>query len=267
MTTIRLVVFDWAGTTVDHGCFAPVAAFVQAFAQQGVLVTTDQARAPMGLHKRDHIQAMLRMPEVARRWHAVHGRESSDQDLERLYQHFIPLQLEVIAGHSRLVPGLLDCVSELRAREIAIGATTGYFRQAAERVYAEARAQGYVPDHCLCAEDVPQGRPAPWMIYRIMEARGVYPPSQVVKVGDTVPDIEEGRNAGVWSIGVTRTSNEVGCSEEEFAALSPTVRRTKLADAQKKLENAGAHVVIESLAELPALVQSLEARLERGDRP
>jgi phosphonoacetaldehyde hydrolase len=65
---IRLVVFDWAGTTVDHGSRAPVAAFVRAFAGHGVEVTPDEARGPMGLHKRDHIRAMLQMPAVARRW-------------------------------------------------------------------------------------------------------------------------------------------------------------------------------------------------------
>jgi phosphonoacetaldehyde hydrolase len=267
MRTIGLVIFDWAGTTVDHGCFAPVAAFVQTFAQQGVEVTTDQARIPMGLHKRDHIRAMLQMPEVARRWRAAHGRDATEPDVDRLYSHFIPLQLEVIADHSRLVPGLLDCVAELRGHGIAIGATTGYFRDAAQRVYDQARSQGYLPDHAVCAEEVPQGRPAPWMIFRIMEALAIFPPSVVVKVGDTVPDIDEGRNAGVWSVGVTRTSNEVGCHEEELAALSSAERGQKLAAAQRKLEAAGAHAVIESVDELPALIWSLEARLERGERP
>jgi len=221
----------------------------------------------MGLHKRDHIRALLEMPAVARRFRAAIGRDSNEQDVERLYREFIPLQLGVIADYSRLVPGLLGCVAALHERGISIGATTGYFREAAERVYAEARPQGYIPDCCLCAEDVPQGRPAPWMIFRIMEALRIYPPSVVVKVGDTVPDIEEGRNAGVWSVGVTPTSNEVGCLEEEFAALPPEVQRLKLAAAQRKLEAAGAHAVIRSLAEIPALILTLQARLNLGERP
>jgi phosphonoacetaldehyde hydrolase len=267
MNTIRLVVFDWAGTTVDYGCFAPVAAFMKTFAHHGVEITEDEARGPMGLHKKDHIRALLEMPAVSSRWRVAHGKPADEHDVERLYRHFIPLQLEVIGQHSRLVPGLLDCAQQLRARGLAIGATTGYFREAAERVYSEAQAQGYRPDCCVCAEEVPQGRPAPWMIFQIMQAQNVYPPSAVVKVGDTVPDIEEGRNAGAWSVGVTRTSNEVGCREEQFAALSPLARQSKLAAARSKLESAGAHAVIESLSDLPALVASLQARLERGDRP
>src|SRR5205823_3265316 len=163
-----------------------------------------------------HLRALLQLPDLAARWRQVHGRVANEQDLESLYNDFIPLQLEALERHSQLVPDLLDCVAELRRRGIRLGATTGYFRQAAERVSAAARQQGFVPDFAICAEEVPSGRPAPWMIFRTMEALGVYPPALVVKVGDTVPDIAEGRNAGVWSVGVTRTGSEVGCTEEEF---------------------------------------------------
>jgi phosphonoacetaldehyde hydrolase len=267
MKTIRLVVFDWAGTTVDCGCFAPVAAFVQTFARHGLELTSDEARGPMGLHKKDHIRALLEMPQVTQRFRSAYSRDANEQDVECLYRDFIPIQLEAIGDYSRLVSSLLDCVAELRARGIAVGATTGYFREAAERVYSEARAQGYRPDCCMCAEDVPEGRPAPWMIFRIIEVLRVFPPSCVVKVGDTVPDIEEGRNAGVWSVGVTETSNEVGYPEEGFANLAPGVQRKKLAVAQTKLEAAGAHAVIRSLADLPALISNFEARLQLGERP
>jgi phosphonoacetaldehyde hydrolase len=251
---IRLVVFDWAGTTVDHGSLAPLAAFIQAFAQEGVEVSAAEARAPMGLHKLDHLRALLTDPAIARRWRDVHGRDPDPSDLERLYQHYLPLQLEVIDQHCGLVPDLLSCVERLRQRGIRIGATTGYFRAAAERVYREARAQGFEPDCCVCAEEVREGRPAPWMIFRIMETLRVYPPGAVVKVGDTVPDIEEGLNAGVWSVGVAQTGNEVGCTEEEFASLSSAHRLARLQQARQTLYAAGAHAVIDSVTGLTQLL-------------
>jgi phosphonoacetaldehyde hydrolase len=265
--SVRLVVFDWAGTTVDHGCFGPVAAFVRVFARNGVEVSPAEARGPMGLHKKDHLRELLRTPDVAGRWRRAHGRDWTEADVEDLYQDFIPLQLEVIDEHSRLVTGLLDCVGELRQRGIKIGATTGYFRAAAERVYGAAREQGFLPECTVCAEDVPGGRPAPWMVFRVMVELGVYPPAAVVKVGDTVPDIQEGLNAGAWSVGVTRTGSDVGCTEEEWAALDRGEQQAQLARARLKLLAAGAHVVVESLAELPALVADLSERLRRGERP
>jgi phosphonoacetaldehyde hydrolase len=265
--SVRLVVFDWAGTTVDHGCFGPVAAFVRVFARHGIEVSPAEARGPMGLHKRDHLREMLNAPGIADRWRRAHGRDWAEPDLERLYQDFVPLQLEVIDEHSRLVPGLLDCVAELRRRGIKIGATTGYFREAAERVYRAAAAQGFAPDYCVCAEDVPEGRPAPWMIFRILEGLRVCPPSVVVKVGDTVPDIHEGLNAGTWSVGVTRTGSEVGCTEEELAALGAVERMARLTQARNKLLDAGAHAVLESLAELPALLDNLSDCLRHREKP
>jgi phosphonoacetaldehyde hydrolase len=179
----------------------------------------------------------------------------------------MPLQLEVIDEFTRLVPGLPDCAAALRRRGLAVGATTGYFRAAAERVYRAAAAQGYRPDHCVCAEDVPAGRPAPWMVFRVMEALGIFPPAAVVKVGDTVPDIGEGLAASAWSVGVLRTSSEVGCTEAEWDALPPAEKDRRLAAARATLSAAGAHAVVETLAELPAVLDDLDARLARGEKP
>jgi phosphonoacetaldehyde hydrolase len=158
-------------------------------------------------------------------------------------------------------------MAELRRRGIKTGGTTGYFKAAAERVAAAAKRQGYAPDCTLGPDDVSAGRPKPWMIYRIMETLDVCPPAAVVKVGDTVPDIEEGRNAGIWSVGVTHTGSEVGCTAAEFAALPEAERRERVAAAERKLRAAGAHAVIGSVADVPALLDELAGRLASGERP
>jgi phosphonoacetaldehyde hydrolase len=266
-TRIRLVVFDWAGTTVDHGSRAPVMPFVRAFAARGVEITSEEARAPMGLSKKDHIRAVLRLAAVARRWRERHGGDATEDDVDELYRRFMPLQLEVIDEFAGVVPGLLECIGVLRSRGIVIGATTGYFRGAAERVYRCAAAQGYRPDHCVCAEEVAAGRPAPWMIFRTMEALAVYPAAAVVKVGDTVPDIGEGLSAGAWSVGVVRSSSEVGCSAQEWAALPAAEQHRRLASGRSKLLAAGAHAVVDTLAEVPAVLDDFDARMGRGEKP
>jgi phosphonoacetaldehyde hydrolase len=179
----------------------------------------------------------------------------------------MPLQLEVIDQFSTVVPELLECVGVLRSRGLAVGATTGYFQEAAERVYRGAAAQGYRPDHCVCAEEVAAGRPAPWMIFRILEALGVFPPAAVVKVGDTVPDIGEGLAAGAWSVGVVRSSSEVGCTAQEWALLPPPEQHRRAASCRAKLLAAGAHAVVDTLAELPAVLDELNARMGRGEKP
>jgi phosphonoacetaldehyde hydrolase len=267
VTSLQAVVFDWAGTTVDHGCVAPLRAFQRVFAANGVPVTPAQARAPMGLGKAEHLRAMLAMPEVARAWRSEHGRDWTEADFERLYREFMPLQLAVIEEYAGLVPQLLETIAALRARGLRIGATTGYFRAAAMSVVATARRQGYEPSISVCAEDVPAGRPAPWMMFRVMEALNVYPPAAVVKVGDTVPDVSEGLAAGTWCVGVVRTSSEVGCTLQEWDALPVAEREQRAAAARRKLLASGAHAVIDTLGELPALVAEFDARLQRGEKP
>src|SRR5262249_26560712 len=156
-----------------------------------------------------------------------------------------------------LVPGVAECVAELRRRGIKVAGTTGYFREAAEVCYAAAREQGYVPDYVICADEVPAGRPAPWMIFRAMEALTVYPPAAVVKVGDAVVDVEDGVNAGTWSVGVVDSSNEMGLSEEEFSGLSAGEREERRAAVRRKFEAAGAHAVANDLRELLGVIDQL----------
>jgi phosphonoacetaldehyde hydrolase len=265
---IRMVVFDWAGTAVDFGCFAPIRPFMEAMARSGVEVTVEQARAPMGLSKRDHLEALFRIPEVTQAWKQKHGRDWTTADVDAAYtKHFMPLQLQCAAESSDPVPGLIETMKELRTRGIKVGTSTGYFKEAAEVAAETARKQGYEPDHNMCGSDVEVGRPAPWMMFRNMEALGVYPPAAVVKVGDTIPDVEEGLNAGSWIVGVTDSSSEIGLTVEEFEALPDSERHERTSAWAAKLREAGAHDVIPTVAELPAALDRIEERIRQGEKP
>jgi phosphonoacetaldehyde hydrolase len=264
---IRLVVLDWAGTTIDFGCLAPAGAFVAAFATRGVAVTLAEARGPMGLHKKDHLRAMLREPAVAAKWKAAVGRDWTEADVEELYRDVTPRQVEAAARHSTLVAGVVEVVAVLRSRGVKVAATTGYFREADAVVREAARRQGYVPDFAIGADEVPAGRPAPWMIFRCMEALGVYPPAAVVKVGDTVVDIEDGRNAGCWSVGVVDSGNEMGLSEAEFRQLPAAELDRRREAIRRRFRASGAHAVLTEIRQLPALLDDLGERLRNGERP
>jgi phosphonoacetaldehyde hydrolase len=260
---IKLVVLDWAGTAIDFGCFAPVASFAMALERHGVSPTDQQIRIPMGLAKLDHLRALLEIPELAEQWRARHGRAWNESDVERIYREdYIGLQLDAVAGHDRLITGLLGVVESLRSLDVKIATTTGYFREAARRVFDSATRQGYHRDLDLLPDEVPAGRPAPWMIFRAMETLGIYPPDSVVKVGDTLADIAEGRNAGVWSIGVIASSSEVGLSEADWNALSSDDRRAKVETIRARFTKAGAHASIETLDELPALIENIERQMQ-----
>lgn len=259
---IRLVVFDLAGTVVDHGCFAPVTPFIEALARHGVDITAERVRGPMGTAKIDHLRALLALPDAASQWRARHGRDVMDIDIVRLYeQDFVPLQLASVDVESALIPGALDCIEQLRSRGIAVGTTTGYFAAAADACIAMARRQGFAPDVSVHSDQVPAGRPAPWMMFRVMETLGIYPPSAVVKVGDTPPDVEEALNAGAWAVGVAATGNSVGLRAAALDALPAGERATRVAQARRELLDAGAHHVIDSVRDLPPLLPIIEEQI------
>jgi len=264
---VKLVILDWAGTTMDYGCYAPAVVFVEVYRRHGVEISMEQARRPMGLHKRDHIKAISQIEEVAEAWKKAHGRPVTEQDVDAMFADFQPLQLACLADYADLIPGTLETVAALRERGIAIGSTTGYFTEAMELIKKEAARRGYVPDSSVCATQVPAGRPHPWMVLQNMFNTGIYPPEAVVKVGDTKPDIGEGLNAGVWTVGLAKTGNEMGLNREEIEALDAETRERKLAQAREGLARSGAHYVVDTIADLLPVIDDVDARLARGERP
>ncbi len=233
-------------------------AFVEAFRRFGVTITVTEARRPMGLPKGDHIAALLGDSEIAARWRLAHGRMPVQRDVEALYDVFLPLNVAVVDAYAELIPGVASLVEELRRRGIKIGSTTGYTREIMERLLPLAARQGYAPDNLVCAGDLAEGRPSPLMMYRTFADLGVYPPSSVVKVDDTAPGIAEGIAAGSWTIGIAMTGNLCGHSHEELAALSPGEQSSIRAKAVRVLRRAGAHVVIDSVADLLPVLDRLE---------
>ncbi len=266
-SAIKLVVADLAGTTVDYGSCAPAGAFVELFRRHGVDITQTEARGPMGLQKRDHIVELTRVPRIAKAWLAKHGSAPDEKKIDAMYAEFIPLQVKILPNFGNVIPGVLPALADLRKRGIKIAATTGYNREMMSVVLKSTAPQGFVPDAAWCAEDVPAGRPAPWMIYRSMESLGVFPPAAVVNFGDTLPDIESGKNAGVWSIGVTRSGNMLGLPEAEANALPADEMKDWLDNAGEAMRAAGAHYVVDSFADGLACFADIEARIARGERP
>ena len=264
---VHAVVLDWAGTTVDFGCLAPAAVFQRIFADAGVPVAVAEARAFMGRHKRDHIEAMLAMPAIRRRWQDAHGREPGEADVDRLFADFVPKQLAALEDNRALIPGAVETAKELRRRGIAIGSTSGYTHAMMNRVTESATASGYAPDAVVAVDEVRRGRPSPFMAQRAMELLDVWPAAACVKVGDTVSDVEEGLNAGMWTVSLAVSGNEVGLSLTDWQTLSPERQQALRDTATTRLASAGAHRVIDTIADLPPALDAIDAALGRGEQP
>jgi len=262
---VRAVVFDWAGTTVDYGCMAPVEAFVAAFAARGVDVSESDVRGPMGRAKREHLVALLALPAVAERWVERHGRAPTEGDVEDLYADVEQRLLPAALAHADPVPGAVEVVAGLRENGVRIGSCTGYPGGVMAPLAAAAAESGLAPDVVVTPDDVPRGRPAPFMCYLNAVRLDVFPLGHLVKVGDTVADVLEGRAAGMWTVATLLGGNEAGLSRDAEAALSPVDLEDRLAAARARLLEAGAHHVVRRIADLPAVLDDIDGRLARGE--
>lgn len=261
-TTQRLeaIIFDWAGTMVDFGSFAPTQIFVDAFMQAyGFNLSLDEARRPMGLGKWQHIEALGRDPDVGARWARQFGRTMSAEDVQHIYKTFIPLQVERVGEHSDLIPGVLTLVRALRDQGLKIGSTTGYPRQVMERLMALAAARGYAPDCTICADDLPAGaRPGPWMALANVQNLQISAVSHCVKVDDTAPGIAEGLNAGMWTVGLALSGSPAGWTLAEYEQADDAKRQVVRDRVRVMFKSVGAHFVIDTVADLPEVLLAIE---------
>lgn len=255
MGRYKAVVFDWAGTTVDYGCFAPVQAFVEVFKHFGIEPTMEEVREPMGMLKKDHIRTMLQMERITSLWEIKYRRKWTEEDVEDLYEIFEEKLLSILDQFAEVKPYVLETVEELRKRGIKIGSTTGYTDKMMEIVVPKAKENGYEPDAWFSPDAVEGfGRPYPFMVFKNMQALGIQNVDQVMKVGDTVSDIKEGKNAGVYTVGVIEGSSEMGLSEAEYGVLSEAEKEEQIARVKEKFLNAGADAVIRNMKELTDLL-------------
>jgi phosphonoacetaldehyde hydrolase len=264
---LQAAILDWAGTVVDFGSFAPTQIFVEAFAEFAVPVTLAEARGPMGMGKWDHIRTLCNVPEIAERYRAAFGRLPSDDDVTAIYERFMPLQIAKIAEHSALIPGALETITGLLNQGLKIGSCSGYPAVVMEKVVQLAERNGYVADHVVATDEVPNGRPHPAQALANVIALGISDVAACVKVDDTTPGILEGRSAGMWTVALTCSGNALGLTYAQFKDLpAEQLARERVRIAQL-FEGSRPHYLIDTINELPAVIDDINARLKRGETP
>lgn len=266
--SLEAVIFDWAGTLVDFGSLAPTQIFVDAFKSFGVVISLEQARGPMGLSKWQHIRTLLNDPVIDQQWQQSMGHSATDADVDALYARFMPMQIAKVGEYSQPIAGAADTLAILRAQGLKIGSCSGYPRRVLEVLLPQAAQEGIAPDHVVAGDELEAGgRPGPYMALANVLALEIGDVAGCIKVDDTIPGIHEGLRAGMWSVGVSLSGNEVGHTSEELAQLPREQVAVLKAGAERRLREAGAHYVIDTVAELPLVVKQISARLQLGERP
>lgn len=265
---IKGIVLDWAGTIVDFGSLAPMGAFVELFARHQIEITIAQARVPMGLPKIDHIVALGSLPAVAQQWRNQYGRSFQFKDAQNLLSEFEPMSAHAAMDRSDFIPGFMAIYRDLAAQGVSFATTTGYTRKIMTPLIERAAEQGFHPALVVCCDDVLRSRPDPMGVHQCLAAMHLTGQShQVIKVDDTAPGLAEGLAAGCWTVGVAASGNALGWSHAEWLKASAAERMQALVPAVATLQAAGAHEVIDSVADLPMAISRIELRIAQGQNP
>ena len=266
---VKALILDWSGTTADAYVLAPAVVFVEVFEKQGVEISMTEARGPMGLRKDLHIKALTEVPEIRDRWAGVHGKAPDQDEVDRMFADFVPLQLECLRQYTTLLPGVAETTQKLQKDGIKIGSTTGFVRSMVNILEEDAKGQGYNPDASVAGDDVVQGaRPKPFMLYKNLDLLDVHPIQSVVKVDDTVSGVGEALEGGCWGVGIARYSNYMDVNSfEEAESLPESEKQRRLAVTREILRKSGAHYVIDDFAQVQEVIDDVNARLARGETP
>ena len=266
---VQGLVLDWSGTTADAYVIAPAVVFVEVFERQGVEISMLEARGPMGLRKDLHIKRLTETPEIRERWKEIKGSSPTQDDVDRMFTDFVPLQVECLPEYTQLLPGVAEVTQKMQADGIKIGVSTGFTRPMVDVLLPAAQKQGFNPDATVAGDEVIHGaRPKPFMVYRNLDLMDVHPIQSVVKVDDTASGVGEALEAGCWGVGVSLYSNYMdinSLAEADAMPAAEIARRNAL--TAEILRKTGAHYVIDSIIELPGVIDDINARLARGERP
>ena len=264
---LQAVILDWAGTVVDFGSFAPTKIFVEAFASIGIELTLQEARGPMGLGKQDHIRALCNQSAIIERFVVHLDRHPNENDVKTIYERFMPLQIGKVGEYSSIIPGALEAIEAVRKRGMKIGSTSGYPKVVMNRLVPLAAAAGYQPDFVVATDEVRKGRPGPAQALANVIGLALDDVVACVKVDDTPPGILEGRTAGMWTIAVRFSGNFLGLTWEEYCALSPEQLQYERQRIDRLFSSCRPHYLIDTIVELPSIVDDINQRLEQGEKP
>ena len=276
---VKSVILDWSGTTADKHVIAPARVFFDVFKKHGVPITMAQARLPMGLRKDLHIGKILEIPEVRESWCTIKGEDPVDSTtgnskqsvIDVLFKDFVPMQLACLSEYTGLIEGVAEVTTLLQSQGITLGSTTGFTEEMVDVLLADAKKQGYAPDVSVAGDTVANNmgfRPAPFMIYHNLVYLKTFPIQAVVKVDDTVSGVGEGRSAGCWAVAVRKYSNYTDIDPmEQWNSMTPDQQAERIQRSDDKLRTSGAHYIIDTITDLPTVIEDINSRLAAGERP
>lgn len=271
--SIKGLILDNSGTFVDPFVIAPAMAFVKVFKKFGIDISMEESRIPMGIKKDLHIKKLLEIPSIQNKWINNYYREPNDEDITNIYREYIPIQKKILPEYCNLLPKVVETVNMIKQKGIKIGSTTGFSREMLDCILENIKTTELTFDSTVAGDDLDNSnihigsRPYPFMIYKNMEKLNISDINTIVKVDDTITGIQEGLNAGCWTIGITDYSSYMNIDSlnqwKNMSTLEKYNKKKYVRDKFKKESNA--HYIINEFDELIPVLEDINLRLNLGE--
>jgi phosphonoacetaldehyde hydrolase len=269
---IKACIFDLGGTIIDRYSLTPLLAFRKAFKKYAIDLSPSLIRKDMGLNKMDHINKIFENTDIQKQWLGLNLEIADNRVRKDIFKGFSKIQAKETIERMKIIPETIGCMRYLQDNNILTGVTTGFDYEQTMRVKSlletyNINLDSYVSSTCL---DLP-ARPEPYMIHKNMDNLDLDDAREIIKIDDTVSGIQEGLNAGCLTVAVSRWSVNMGIdSYEDMMKLDNVImdgsnnyslnyhnHKEKLKESREILEKSGAHYVIDTLEELPGIIEHI----------
>ena len=261
---IRACIFDLGGTIVDRYSRTPFISLKNTFNKYGIILSDKLIYKDMGMYKLNHIQEIMKNPYIKSIWKRKHGIYPSKKEEFILYSDFIETQKMNSLEHLDIIPETNLCINYLKNNDIKIGVTTGFNQDIMNIIKNmlddnNILIDSYVSSTCLREPS----RPHPSMILENLERLNIKSPKNVIKIDDTCVGIEEGKNAGCITVGVSRWSTYMkicDLNDEKNLTLEKLKKRND--ESKYLLKKAKPDYLITTLNEIPNVIKDINNKFD-----
>ena len=253
---VSACIFDLGGTIVDRYSIIPLKSLIQTFKHHNINISNDLIFRDISMDKKIHIGNILEDKYVYMNWFKQYKRNPEYDDVLKLYETFKTIQLE--KSHKiDIIPETYNAFEYLKKNNIKIGCTTDLNKNNAGIISRVLNTNICKLDNIVSSTCVEKSRPHPNMIYKNMVDLSIVDPRTIIKIDDTNIGIKEGKNAGLWTIGVARWSSYMNVLPENYNNMNDIVIRERLEKSKEKLKQSRPDFIIETLDELPNIIETI----------
>lgn len=253
---VRACIFDLGGTIVDRYSITPLKSLIETFKLHNININNKLIFDDMGIDKKIHIGNILEDKYIYQKWFQEYKRNPDYNDVLKLHQTFKNIQME--KSHKiDIIPETYSTFEFLKNDNIKIGTTTGFDKKNADIIGRVLNTNLCKLDNIVSSTCVKKSRPHCDMIYKNMRDLEVSNPKTMIKIDDTNVGIKEGKNAGLWTVGVARWSTYMNILPENINNMNDIIIRERLERSKEKLKLSQPDFIIETLDELPNIIETI----------